>query len=540
MAQKPLTIPDGDRAALTRMAVSRRTPRGESTRAQIVLACVEGTVADAARRCGVSPRTAGKWKSRYQRYGVEGLIDAPRSGRPATPDEMVHETLTCVLREPPTGGWTTRSIAEAGGLSQSTVCRIRRDHFPRSGDEAVAELAEHSAVLAFAHVGSDLRVLAFYSPATAPERRPHRRSSARAVAEALEAVLCAALVAERDASAATPPDSPTALDLLRRAVGEAPARRPVTVVLGFQPDRAALHWLRRHPRVDVVVVTPDRWLGQLHRLAHVVDTRQLPELVDVAARIRMWCREPGGGPFEWKRSARIFDHDDHQEVPVVDIRSGRRPSVAAVVVRGLCEAIADATLCSGRRINERALAARVQLSSATVSDALRQLVEDGLVNQDATGRFVVPTVTERDVLETYTARGLLGTAIVRRLAGGAGSLPDAISDLFDDLVSCAGRNQVAATGSLDLDVQDELARVARMPRIEAMFVRLTLQLRLFVTLMGLNYEYPVDEIVADDSRILDAINARDVAGAVAAWRSKTDNSARYMMGHIDAGFRRRS
>ena len=84
MAQKPLTIPDGDRAALTRMTVSRRTPRGESTRAQIVLACVEGTVADAARRCGVSPRTAGKWKSRYQRYGVEGLIDAEICSRYAS------------------------------------------------------------------------------------------------------------------------------------------------------------------------------------------------------------------------------------------------------------------------------------------------------------------------------------------------------------------------------------------------------------------------------------------------------------------------
>lgn len=38
-------------------------------------------------------------------------------------------------------------------------------------------------------------------------------------------------------------------------------------------------------------------------------------------------------------------------------------------------------------------------------------------------------------------------------------------------------------------MQDELARAAQMPRIEAMFVRLTLQLRLFVTLMGLSYEY---------------------------------------------------
>lgn len=534
MAPAPLMIPDSDRATLTRMTVSRRTPRGQSARAHIVLACAEGTLADAAQRCGVSPRTAGKWKHRYERYGIDGLIDAPRSGRPATPDDAVHQTLTCVLREPPPGGWTTRSIAAATGLSQSTVCRIRRDNFPGSGEEAVPELAEHSAILAFAHVGPDVRVLAFHSPVTAPEHRPARQSSRRAATTALEAVLCAALVADRGLPAATP----SVLALLRRAVAEVPAHRAVTVVLDVVPEGAAVHWLRRHPRVDVAVVAPGRWLGQLHRLAGIVDSRQLPELTELAGRIRTWHRDAGGGAFEWTRSERIFDDDGRQGVHVDDIRSGRRPSVTAVVVRGLCEAIADTTMSPGGRINARVLAARVQLSSATVSDALRQLAEDGLVDQDAAGRFVVPTPTERDVLETYTARGLLGTAIVRRLAGGPRPLPEAISDLFDDLVACAGRNDIAACGSLDLDVQDELARAAQMPRIEAMFVRLTLQLRLFVTLMGLNYEYPVDDIVADDSRILDTINAHDVEGSVAAWRSKTDNCARYMMGHIDQRPRR--
>ena len=142
-----------------------------------------------------------------------------------------------------------------------------------------------------------------------------------------------------------------------------------------------------------------------------------------------------------------------------------------------------------------------------------------------------------DILETYTARGLLGTVIVRRLASRAQPLPEAVPDVFAALIRCAlircaDRGQVSESGSLDLDVQDELARAADMPRIEAMFVRLTLQLRLFVTLMGLNYGYPVDGIVTDDTRILDAIRARDPDAAVAAWRSKIDNCVRYMMMHL--------
>jgi DNA-binding GntR family transcriptional regulator len=221
------------------------------------------------------------------------------------------------------------------------------------------------------------------------------------------------------------------------------------------------------------------------------------------------------------------------EIPVGGLRGERRPSESTLVIRGLHHAIADGTLHAGRKLSERSLAARLQLSSGAVSDALRQLAEDGLVNQDDTGRFFVPAPTARDVLETYTARGLLGTAIVRRLASRAHPLPQEVDDVFNELIRCARQRHLAAIYALDLDVQDELARAAEMPRIEAMFVRLTLQLRLFVPLMGLHYQYPVDGILREDTRILDAIRAHDPDAAVAAWRSKTDNCARYMMQHLD-------
>src|SRR5690349_19502334 len=127
MVHHALAITDGDRAALTRLTVSRRTPQGESTRARIVLACAEGTLAGAARRCGVTVHTAAKWKQRFQRGGLTGLADAPRSGRPATTEELVRRTLMCTLTVPPGRSWSTRLVAGATGLSQATVCRIRQD-----------------------------------------------------------------------------------------------------------------------------------------------------------------------------------------------------------------------------------------------------------------------------------------------------------------------------------------------------------------------------------------------------------------------------
>ena len=45
MAHELLAITDRDRAALAKLTASRRTPPEPSTRAHIVLACAEGTVA---------------------------------------------------------------------------------------------------------------------------------------------------------------------------------------------------------------------------------------------------------------------------------------------------------------------------------------------------------------------------------------------------------------------------------------------------------------------------------------------------------------
>jgi DNA-binding GntR family transcriptional regulator/transposase len=534
VVNEALQITDSDRAALAKLTASRRTPRGQSTRANIVLACAEGTVADAARRCGVSFSTASKWKHRYEECGIEGLADEPRTGRPAATDEVVHRALTCVLRQPPAGRWTTRSIAEAAGLSQSTVSRIRRDHFPPFTTEVGPKLVEQSAILAYVYVGADRHLLAFHSPPTAPDRHRRRQSTSRQIADALETVLCAALV---PADAGSPPLSPTTVELLRRATGEIASHSSVIVVMDFEPDANAMHWLRRNPHIDVVVVPRERWLQQLHALTEGIDARQLPELIGLQRCIRDWHRGPEQ-VFEWSRVSQIFDSEVHPLAPVGTVRTDGRPSESALVIRALCEAIADGTVQAGQQIRQRTIAARVQLSSGVVSDVLRQLAEDGLVDHDDTGRFFVPVASERDVVETYTARALLGTAIVRRLASRGEPVPDAIDDIYKELVWYAGQHDVAVAASLDLDIQDALARAAKSARIEAMFIRLTLQLHLFVTLMGLNYQYPVDEIVTDDTRILDAIRAHDPGAAVAAWRSKIDNCARYMMEHFDKRSRR--
>lgn len=539
MRQVALDISDRDRAELTKMTASRGTPQGESTRARIVLACADGTVADAARRCGVTVRTASKWKHRFEQCGTLGLTDAPRTGRPATADEFVHQTLTCVLREPPDPGWTTRTIADVIGVSQSTVSRIRRERFTRAAVESRPKLPAQSAILAYVYIDSSRRVLALHRPPTVPD--PHRRprSTTRAIAGAVETVLCAALAMPQAAAhPARPSQGPVPLiELLRRATGDTPSGWSVTVILDVDPDTTATHWLRRNPHVDVVVAPREHWLAQLHPLTEAVDAAQLPELTDLQRGVR-GSYACNSATIEWSRRISTFDSNSHEIVTPTGIRAELQLPDSTAVVRGLYHSMTEGTLYAGRKISERALAERVQLSVGVVSDTLRHLAQDGLVHQDDAGRFFVPAPTERDVLETYTARGLLGSAIVRRLASRGAALPEPVDGLANGIVWYASVHDVALTASLDLDLQDELARTADMPRIGAMFLRLTLQLRLFVTLMGLNYQYPVDEIVDDDTRLLDAIRSRDPEAAVSAWRSKMDNCVRYMVAHINDHQRR--
>ncbi|MCQ4208373.1 FCD domain-containing protein [Streptomyces longispororuber] len=97
-------------------------------RSSIVLARAEGRGAgEVARALGVSAATVAKWSRRFAERGVDGLADAPRSGRPrsqARPDaeRLVAEALLRAAAGEPAP--STRVLAERLGLSQSTVARI--------------------------------------------------------------------------------------------------------------------------------------------------------------------------------------------------------------------------------------------------------------------------------------------------------------------------------------------------------------------------------------------------------------------------------
>jgi AcrR family transcriptional regulator/transposase len=126
----PILLSDDERQALERRARRRTSSQALASRSRIVLACAEGlSNVEVGKRLGVHPATVGKWRGRFARRRLEGLVDEPRPGAPRTiTDEQVEQVITTTLEEAPTdaSNWSTRAMARATGMSQTAISRIWR------------------------------------------------------------------------------------------------------------------------------------------------------------------------------------------------------------------------------------------------------------------------------------------------------------------------------------------------------------------------------------------------------------------------------
>lgn len=102
-------------------------------RARIVLFAAQGmSNVDIADRVGMHFNHVGSWRTRYSEYGLAGLEDEARPGRPCVYDHDDVLLLVKTVTEPPPDGasrWTMEAVAEVMnahgvGISASQVWRI--------------------------------------------------------------------------------------------------------------------------------------------------------------------------------------------------------------------------------------------------------------------------------------------------------------------------------------------------------------------------------------------------------------------------------
>jgi transposase len=125
-----LVLSDDESQTLKTWAARPKSTQRLATRARIVLACAEGLDnKSVAARLGVCTATVGTWRRRFVERRLEGLADEPRPGAPRTiSDADVERIVTRTLETKPKAAthWSTRGMAGAEGLSQSSVARIWR------------------------------------------------------------------------------------------------------------------------------------------------------------------------------------------------------------------------------------------------------------------------------------------------------------------------------------------------------------------------------------------------------------------------------
>ena len=147
-----LLLTADEREQLVRWSRRPTSAQALALRSRIVLACADGidnkTV---GTQLGCDGVTVGKWRSRFITSRLDGLVDEPRPGRPATiTADQVEAVIVATLESTPKNAthWSRAKMADRSGLSKSTIGRIwkafelkphRQDGFKLSNDPQFVE-----------------------------------------------------------------------------------------------------------------------------------------------------------------------------------------------------------------------------------------------------------------------------------------------------------------------------------------------------------------------------------------------------------------
>lgn len=122
-----ITLSPKVRAMLNSWVQAPSTAQALVVRSRIVLAADAGNSNQKiAADLKIPEVTVGKWRRAFAVQGLDGLRDAPRSGRPPKHDAAVLQRVqTLVCQQPESQGrWTVRTLAREVGLPHSTVHAI--------------------------------------------------------------------------------------------------------------------------------------------------------------------------------------------------------------------------------------------------------------------------------------------------------------------------------------------------------------------------------------------------------------------------------
>ena len=182
----------------------------------------------------------------------------------------------------------------------------------------------------------------------------------------------------------------------------------------------------------------------------------------------------------------------------------------------------------GDRVTSTRLANHMEIPVSAVRSAMRRLVDDGLLTATG-GSFALPLVTGSDIIDLYAARLQVGRVLLRACSGRSRQQMLAPQLALRAVVAAAEHGTASDVDQADLHFQQTLADASGLPQSSRVFHALTLRLRMFISVLQLDYTPAVQRIVGDDRYILNALLSGNVDGALRVWRAKLDNAVRHMV-----------
>lgn len=334
-----ITLSGDERKTLLRWAQRHSSSQALALRCRIVLACAEGRPnGEVATELRVHPTTVSKWRHRFAKDRIDGLVDAPRPGAARTIGDDVIEAIiveTLETAPPDATHWSTRGLAAKHGISHTTVGAIwrafglkpwRQDEFKVSPDPELVEkirdlvglymnppvaaavfaIDEKPQIQALNRTAPTLPMLP-----TTPARATHdyERNGTCDLFAALEIATGTVITDIRARHTST-----DFIAFLNKVNREVPASLDVHVIL----DNLATHktpavhkWLLRHRRFHFhFTPTYGSWMNLVERWFSALTTKKLQRsahrsVKELAADIQAWADHwnENPTPFVWHKSA---------------------------------------------------------------------------------------------------------------------------------------------------------------------------------------------------------------------------------------------
>jgi len=202
-----------------------------------------------------------------------------------------------------------------------------------------------------------------------------------------------------------------------------------------------------------------------------------------------------------------------------------RKSLAQLVQGELERQILSGELGAGERLNEVALAQRLQVSRGPIREALRSLEEAGLVAFEKHRGAAVRVISPQAAVEIYEIRAALEALACRRLGARVTSAQvDELHPMVDQMDIAAEGGDVGAFNRLNIAFHERLLEFAGSRELAVVYRRLVGNLTLF-RLRTLAIEGSIAESNAEHRRILECLAASDGAQAASLMQEHIEASS---------------